>query len=127
MFGHTKAKRNSHVWLQCASRTVLGLVIGMVLLLTVKPFRSAGLEILQAHSSNASRQQLQVCNHMVADVITTVGVSGRKRQVSRFIQVEIIYSRGSYPLYRLRFIQGELRIIHWKYPSYNTWHCGTPS
>ena len=35
MFGHTKAKRNSHVWLQCASRTVLGLVIGTVLLLTV--------------------------------------------------------------------------------------------
>ena len=36
LFGHTKAKRNSHVWLQCASRTVLGLVIGTVLLLTVQ-------------------------------------------------------------------------------------------
>ena len=35
LFGHTKAKRNSHMWLQCASRTVLGLVIGTVLLLTV--------------------------------------------------------------------------------------------
>ena len=70
----------------------------------VKPFRSAGLEMLQARSSNASGQQLQVCNRVVADVITTVGVSGRKRQVSRFIQVNIIYSRESYPLYRLRFI-----------------------
>ena len=36
LFGHTKAKRNSHVWLQCAKRTVLGLVIGTVLLLTVQ-------------------------------------------------------------------------------------------
>ena len=72
MFGHTKPKQYSHMYLQCALCTVSRLVIGIVLLLTV------GHRLVEVIKSLASSGAAKVSKSKAGQTLVQVTQDGEE-------------------------------------------------